>query len=74
MKGIITMRYTERQNRTVNANTDLLEFLQSALRCMYLSDLRTEAYNGRAKELLSQLALNSFPAHQVRDAYSYLYA
>ena len=68
------MRYTERQNRTANANTDLLEFLQSAPRCMYHSDLRTEAYNGRAKELLSQLALNSFPAHQVRDAYSYLYA
>jgi len=68
------MRYTERQTRTINANTDLLEFLQSALRCMYLSALRTETYNGRAKELLNQLALNSFPAHQVRDAYSYLYA
>ena len=74
MKGITTMRYAERQTRTVNANTDLLEFLQSALRCMYLSDLRTETYNGRARELLNQLALNSFPAQQVRDAYSYLYA
>lgn len=68
------MRYNERTNTTLNANTDLLEFLQSALRCMYLSDLRTEAYNSRAKAMLEQLALNSFPAHQVSDAYRYLYA
>ena len=74
MKGIITMRYTERTNATMNANTDLLEFLQSALRCMYLSDLRTEPYNNRAKVMLDQLALNSFPARQVSDAYRYLYA
>ena len=68
------MRATERQYNRKNDNTDLLEFLQSALRCMYLSDLRTEAYNSRAKAMLEQLALNSFPAHQVSDAYRYLYA
>ena len=68
-----TMERTMIRNRK-NNDPELLEYLQSILRCTYLSDLRMEPYNSRAKQLMAQISLAAFPSRQVSDAYQYLCA
>jgi hypothetical protein len=48
---------------------DILETLQSWIGCMYISDLRLEAYKDRALELLNGITADS---NQIAEAYSYI--
>ena len=75
-KGHDLMKTTERTTVRDRRNNDpeLLEYLQSILRCAYLSDLRREPYNSRAKQLMAQISLAAFPSRQVSDAVQYLCA
>lgn len=52
---------------------DLLTFIQFIMGCEYISDLRTEPYNVKAKLLLKQLNLNNYSLKQVEDAFKYIY-
>jgi hypothetical protein len=52
---------------------DLLEFLQHALGCTYISDLQTEKYNKRAKLILEKIDIRNFSLNQIRDAIEYVY-
>ena len=70
---MMTTERTWLRDRKSN-DPDLLEYLQSILRCTYLSDLRTEPYNSRARQLMTQISLAAFPSRQVSDAFHYLCA
>ena len=59
--------------RIVNVYVDVLEFLKQALYCDYISDLRREPYNSKAKALLKHIDLSRYPDNQVRDIQQYLY-
>lgn len=52
---------------------DLLEFLQHALGCTYISDLHTEQYNEYAKLILEKIDIRNFSLNQIRDAIEYIY-
>ena len=56
-----------------NKRLDLLEFLKYILGCTYISDLRTGAYNVKAKLILNFLNLKKYPINQVEDAFEYIY-
>lgn len=60
-------------NNENNKRLDLLEFLKHILGCAYISDLRTEAYNVKAKLILKFLNLKKYPINQIEDAFRYLY-
>lgn len=51
---------------------ELLEFLKYILGCTYISDLKTEPYNTKAKLILKQLNLKKYSFNQVKDAFEYL--
>ena len=53
---------------------DLLEFLQHALSCTYISDLHTGQYNERAKLILEKIDIRNFSLNQIRDAIEYVYS
>lgn len=59
--------------RIVNVYVDVLEFLKQALYCDYISDLRREPYNSKAKALLKHIDLSRYPDNQVRDIQQYLF-
>lgn len=52
--------------------SDLLEFLKYVLGCTYISDLRTEPYNTRAKAFFEKLDLTYFSLTKIKDATEYL--
>ena len=52
----------------------LLELLQFTLGCDYLSDLKTEPYNKKAKIIFENLDLTKFSLSNVKDAILYLYS
>ena len=54
--------------------SDLFEFLKYILGCTYVSDLRIEPYNTRARLILEQLYLGRYSLNQIRDAIEYLYS
>jgi hypothetical protein len=57
----------------MNEDLDILEFLKYIFDCMYISDLRTEPYNERAKHVLDKLDLNKYSLNQIIDAIEYIY-
>ena len=60
------------EQKIVTVYVDVLEFLKQALYCDYISDLRREPYNSKAKALLKHVDLSGYPDNQVRDIYRYL--
>lgn len=52
---------------------DMLEFLQYIIGCTYISDLRFEPYNKRAKRILEKLDLTNYSLDQVTDVIEYIY-
>lgn len=57
----------------MNKDLELLEFLKYILGCTYISDLKTDPYNDRAKLLLKHLNLNKYSLYQINDAFIYLH-
>ena len=51
---------------------DLFEFLKYVLDCDYISDLRTEPYNNRARLILDRLDLTSYSQHVIKDITEYI--
>lgn len=51
----------------------LLDFIQFIVGCSYISDLKYEPYNFKAKELLKQLKLNNYPLNEIRDTIEYIF-
>lgn len=58
----------------ISEDSDLLEFLQHALGCTYISDLHTEQYNEHAKLILEKIDIRNFSLNQIRDAIEYIYS
>ena len=56
----------------MNKDLELLEFLKYILGCTYISDLKTDPYNDRAKLLLKQLNLDKYSMNQIEDTFEYL--
>lgn len=56
----------------MNENLDLLEFLKYILGCTYMSDLRIEPYNTKAKLILEQLDFGYYSLDQIKDAIEYI--
>lgn len=56
-----------------NYDLDLFDFLKYILGCTYISDLRTEPYNAKARLILDKLNLNKYPINQTKDAVNYIY-
>lgn len=68
------MNGNKSKNSNVNSKYfDLLEFLKYILGCTYISDLRTEPYNSKARLILQQLNLKYYTLNQVKDAIEYIY-
>jgi hypothetical protein len=57
----------------MNKNLDIFEFLKYILGCEYISDLKFEPYNTKAKIILKFLNLKKYPKNQIRDIFKYLY-
>lgn len=51
----------------------LLEFIREVLGCKYISDLRQEPFNNRAKLLWSKLDLSHYSLYEICDASKYLF-
>jgi hypothetical protein len=56
----------------MNENHDLFNFLKYILGCTYISDLRTEPYNTKAKLILERLYLSDYSLNQIRDTLKYI--
>lgn len=56
----------------MNEEMELLDFIKYVLGCTYISDLRTEPYNERAKMLLDKLDLRNYSLYQIRDTIDYI--
>lgn len=52
---------------------DIFDFLKYILDCTYISDLRTQPYNTKAKLILERLYFNDYSVNDIRDAFEYLY-
>jgi len=52
---------------------ELLSFLHFIIGCTYISDLKIEPYNTKAKMLLNTIRLNDFSLNQIIDAINYIY-
>ena len=50
-----------------------LEFLRYILGCDYISDLRIEPYNTKAKLLLNNLGIRQYSLNQIHKAIEYIY-
>lgn len=57
-----------------NKELDLLELLRYTIGCTYISDLRTEPYNAKARLVLRQFNLKKFPCNQISDVFEYIYS
>ena len=57
----------------MNDKLDLFEFLKYVLDCDYISDLRTEPYNNRARLILCKLDLTSYSQRSIEDIIEYIY-
>lgn len=57
----------------MDENLDLLEFLKYVLSCTYVSDLRFEPYNTKAKLILERLNINYYSLNQTKDAIEYVF-
>ena len=57
----------------MDTDLDLLEFLRYILGCTYISDLRTDPYNTKARLILKFLNFKKYPISQIQDAFEYLY-
>lgn len=57
----------------MNEEMDLLDFLKYVLGCTYISDLRIDTYNNRAKIILDNLDLRYYSLNSIRDAIEYIY-
>lgn len=55
-------------------DNDLLGFLKYTLGCTYISDLRIENYNTKAKLILSKLDFRNYSLKQITEAYKYIYS
>ena len=76
-KNSLNINSTNSTNETKESSMDekdLLEFLQYALSCTYISDLKTEQYNKRAKLILEKIDIRNFSMNQIRDAIEYIYS
>ena len=51
----------------------ILDVLKYILDCTYISDLRIEPYNTKAKLLLNKLDLREYSPNQIIDAIEYIY-
>lgn len=61
-------------NNKYDDKLDLLEFLKYILGCTYISDLRKDPYNFKAKLILKQLNLKKYSLHQLSDVFEYIYS
>jgi hypothetical protein len=52
---------------------DLLEDIRTIIGCEFISDLRHEPFNNRARKLISILDLELYPFADITDAVSYLF-
>lgn len=52
---------------------DLLELVQYIIGCEYLSDLKYDPYNSRAKILLQNISFDHYSLNQIRDTINYIY-
>ena len=52
---------------------ELLDFIHFIVGCTYVSDLRKEPYNTKARILLNNIRLNKFSLNQIVDAIKYIY-
>lgn len=64
---------TDKNNLNLNDDLDLLGFLKYILGCTYISDLRTEPYNAKARFILSKLNLKKYSLNQLIDIFNYIY-
>jgi hypothetical protein len=51
----------------------LLEFIKEVLGCKYISDLRREPLNSRAKLLWSKLDLSHYSLYEICNASQYIF-
>ena len=56
-----------------NKELDLFAFLKYILGCTYISDLKIEPYNTKAKLILNRLNLKKCSLNQLKDIFEYLY-
>ena len=52
---------------------DLLEDIRTIIGCAFISDLRYEPFNDRAKKLISIIDLEAYPFADITDAVAYLF-
>ncbi len=52
---------------------DLFEEVAATLGCDYISDIKTEAYNARAKRMLANVDYKKYPLRVLNDIYEYVY-
>lgn len=60
-------------NTDKGSERDLLEFLKYILSCTYISDLKFEPYNDKAKTTLGELNLQKYSLKQLKDVFEYIY-
>lgn len=68
-----TINNADDKNNEVSDLSDLFEFLKYILGCTYISDLRIEPYNIKAKLILNQLNLEKYSSKQLKDVFEYIY-
>ena len=54
------------------ADPDLFEALKERIHCDYISDMRTNEYNGIARDLIFQMDLTPYSKNQIAEAVLYL--
>ena len=57
----------------MKSKENLLDFIAYILGCTFLSDLKSEPYNSRAKVLLQNMKLRKYSWKEIADAIQYLY-
>ena len=58
----------------IDEDLHLLEFLKYILGCEYISDLKNEPYNIKAKLILRQLNLKTYSQNQINDVVEYIFS
>lgn len=64
---------TNNNNNNNNNELDLFELLKYILDCEYISDLKIEPYNTKAKLILSFINLKKFSLNQIKDIFEYIH-
>ena len=74
LKGKITMKTAFDMNKAtvMEERMDLFEVLRNMLCCNYISDLRMEPYNQKARFLLCHMDLGKYAPGHVKDVSRYL--